>query len=296
MNVRHVDHYHKDWIADSVTLGLAERGLDETAFNLVCNRGGPVRKEHLRKICPGDKRIYDRAVGRLIELGKLVDIDGTHFDHPRAEAALESARKRIETVAQNRAKSGGTAAKNERKSEQDSRENSGLEEPSDLYTRESTSNQPPATNHHALFERESRARPRESAPQSNSKSQQGHLLMPLEGGGASVTSAQHFHHGGRNGQTRIPDDWSLSNDDLEYARRREGWDDQRIEDELENFRNHYASTGDERLDWSKTWRSWVGKDKQFSGRRGASPSAKPGPEDITAVVGKLMSRRRMEGR
>jgi hypothetical protein len=147
----------------------------------------------------------------------------------------------------------------------------------------------------APFGSESRARTRESAS-SVSKIHQGHLPLPINGG-ASVTSAHQFHHGGSNGQTRIPVDWSPGADDREYAHRREGWDDERIDDEVENFRNHYlAKPGDVLADCSATWRLWVGRDKQFNGHRGSPQSAKPGPEDITVVVGKIMSRRRMEGR
>lgn len=139
--VRYVLSNAADRIAESVALSLAERGLDDTAFNLIVIRGGPVRKYHLRAACPGDRRVYDRAVKRLLDLEKLVDIDGALVDHPRAEAALERARKRLTTNPENppepdatrtqvERKSDTTRTQNERKSESVSSQRNDLDRPS----------------------------------------------------------------------------------------------------------------------------------------------------------------------
>lgn len=139
----------------------------------------------------------------------------------------------------------------------------------------------------------SEPRARARAPSSSPKNQV-EMLIPINGGASASTTAQPRNGGKRNGQTRIPADWSPSRDDREYAQQRRGWDDQRTTQEAEDFRNHFISKGEERADWSAAWRSsWIANDERY-GHRSSSQGGKPGPKDITAVVGKIMSRRRME--
>jgi hypothetical protein len=55
----------------------------------------------------------------------------------------------------------------------------------------------------------------------------------------------------------LPPDWTLDDDGRAYARQKHGWDDQRIDDEAERFRDYALSNGRRQVDWKASWRRWV---------------------------------------
>jgi uncharacterized protein YdaU (DUF1376 family) len=168
MKIRHVDFDIAEWIAETHDLSLEQRGVYSTAWALILRHGGPVRRDDLRRACPGDKRVYGRAFDGLLERGKVVDVDGIHITIPRCENELEKAWNRIETARENGAKSRGSTVKNPSKFDPVSSENNGLEsQVGPLYTRESTSHHQPKTSNQARFARKTRASEEVAAVQSD---------------------------------------------------------------------------------------------------------------------------------
>jgi hypothetical protein len=64
-------------------------------------------------------------------------------------------------------------------------------------------------------------------------------------------------------RSRIPSDWSLSEEDIGYASDR-GFGVPQIDVMLERFRNHHAGKGSVMADWSAAWRTWVGNEIKFN--------------------------------
>jgi hypothetical protein len=94
VKARHIDFYADDWIAGNVGLRMEERGVLWSACALIYSRGGPIERAHLRQICPGDARVFNRALKGLIERGKLVE-EGGLLSNNRCVSELERSHKRI---------------------------------------------------------------------------------------------------------------------------------------------------------------------------------------------------------
>ena len=74
---------------------------------------------------------------------------------------------------------------------------------------------------------------------------------------------------------RLTDDWRPSEVDLAYADSK-GLADEELSDEIEKFRNYWLAKGGRdacKLDWPKTWQTWVLNWKKFKGNRNAKPQA-----------------------
>lgn len=54
----------------------------------------------------------------------------------------------------------------------------------------------------------------------------------------------------------IPEEWSLSPEDEEYATSR-GWSVAYTHSEAERFKNHFIASGSAKKDWNAAWRNWV---------------------------------------
>jgi uncharacterized protein YdaU (DUF1376 family) len=112
--VRRVDHYPADWLADAIELTLEERGMHDTACNLIYSRGGPIDPDHLRRACSCHGRMFDRLLARLIDLDKLFITDDGKINQKRCQTELKNARKRIETSRENGKKGGRGSRENKR--------------------------------------------------------------------------------------------------------------------------------------------------------------------------------------
>jgi uncharacterized protein YdaU (DUF1376 family) len=112
VKVRRIDHYPDDWIAGAIALTLEERGMHDTACNLIYSHGGPIDPDHLRRACPCHGRVFDRLLERLLYLGKLFMADDGKIDQKRCQTELKNARKRIETSRENGQKGGRWPSKN----------------------------------------------------------------------------------------------------------------------------------------------------------------------------------------
>jgi hypothetical protein len=63
---------------------------------------------------------------------------------------------------------------------------------------------------------------------------------------------------------RIPDDFTLTVERADYARKR-GFKERLIDEMFEDFRNYYLKTGKCWSDWDAVWRTWVGNQvKRFN--------------------------------
>lgn len=92
--VRRINFHAEDWLVGTTSLDLAERGLYITACALIYAHGGPVALSDLRAACRGHGNAFNRALRRLIDLGKLTE-KGKEIGQKRCENELEIARKRI---------------------------------------------------------------------------------------------------------------------------------------------------------------------------------------------------------
>jgi hypothetical protein len=100
------------WIADTSDLDLAETGVFSKAWGLIAAKGGPVSRDHLRRACGGHARPFNRALERLIELGKIVvGADGL-LNIERCETELKKAQKAVERSHINGQKHVGHSNKN----------------------------------------------------------------------------------------------------------------------------------------------------------------------------------------
>jgi uncharacterized protein YdaU (DUF1376 family) len=103
MKVRRVDFSPDEWIAGTVDLSLAERGMYITACSLIYSRGGEIATGILRSFCHEDLRTYNRCLQKLLDLGKLEIKDG-HLSNKRCLSELQLAANRSATAAENVAK------------------------------------------------------------------------------------------------------------------------------------------------------------------------------------------------
>lgn len=103
--VRRVDFYPDEWIAGTIQLDNAERGLYITICALIYSRGGAIDIEHLQQTCRDHGHAFKRQLSRLVELGKLIVNDG-QITNKRAINELQNADKRLVNAQQNGAKGG----------------------------------------------------------------------------------------------------------------------------------------------------------------------------------------------
>ena len=87
MNIRRVDFYPDDWLSGTSQLTVFERGVYWTACALIYNQGGPIERAHLRLVCGGHGRPFNKGLSRLLALGKLI-ADGDMIDQARCEREL----------------------------------------------------------------------------------------------------------------------------------------------------------------------------------------------------------------
>lgn len=99
MKARRFDFYPDDWLAGTATLDAEEVGVYITAVAAIYSHGGPIPKTELRRLCRCHGNAYNRAVKRLLSLGKLIE-NGRDLSNKRCENELENARKRIEKAEQ----------------------------------------------------------------------------------------------------------------------------------------------------------------------------------------------------
>jgi len=82
---------------------------------------------------------------------------------------------------------------------------------------------------------------------------------------------------GRPERTRLHPDWSPSLADCQFAAAR-GWDERRIGDEAERFRDYNTGHGTLASDWAALWRLWVQRaDSDYAPRQGNGGAGKTSP-------------------
>lgn len=93
--VRRVDFSPDEWLAGTMSLDNAERGLYITACALIYSHGGPVPIDELKARSVDHGNSFNRQLRRLVALGKLVR-NGSEITNKRCENELEKAGKRAE--------------------------------------------------------------------------------------------------------------------------------------------------------------------------------------------------------
>lgn len=100
LKVRRIDFYPDEWIAGTVSLDNATRGLYITACALIYSHGGPIEIDHLKCASGDHGHAFKRQLDLLIRLGKLI-VNGTQIANKRAINELQTAVKRIVNASQN---------------------------------------------------------------------------------------------------------------------------------------------------------------------------------------------------
>lgn len=82
--------------------------------------------------------------------------------------------------------------------------------------------------------------------------------------------------------TRLPEDFGLTDELLAWGER-EGIDQAALEEQLAQFRDHFTGTGQTRVDWPATFRTWIRKARQWGhiAPKGATPVAANGRASVS---------------
>lgn len=88
--------------------------------------------------------------------------------------------------------------------------------------------------------------------------------------------------------TRLPDDWTPSRQNREYAASNRGWDPPRIEQVAEDFRDYWISQPGQKgvkTNWDATWQRWV-RNQHEPASQSRKPTVKSSPSyaDIAADI------------
>lgn len=97
----------------------------------------------------------------------------------------------------------------------------------------------------------------------------------------------------RKPEVPIPDGWVPNERNIADAQER-GFTAWEIEDEADKFRNHHTSKGTLFRDWDAGWRTWLGKARQFQGRRVAGQAAPFGRGQGRSMAS-IVAERRLSG-
>jgi uncharacterized protein YdaU (DUF1376 family) len=100
MKIRRIDFSADEWIAGTVGLDNAERGLYITACALIYSHGGPIPIEHLKAACRDHGHAFKRQLDQLLSTDKLSLNDG-QIDNKRCAKELQKAVTRAAKDRQN---------------------------------------------------------------------------------------------------------------------------------------------------------------------------------------------------
>jgi uncharacterized protein YdaU (DUF1376 family) len=103
MKIRRIDFWPDEWIAGTVDLDNAERGLYITVCALIYSHGGPIPVEHLKAACRDHGHAFRRQLSRLLSTDKLSLNDG-QIDNKRCAKELQKAVTRAANERQNNGK------------------------------------------------------------------------------------------------------------------------------------------------------------------------------------------------
>ena len=94
--VRRVDFSADEWLGGTSGLTDTECGIYIRACALIYSRGGPIARADLRTVCKSRGVRFTAALDNLIQLGKLIAIDGDRLYQARCEVELQRAQHRID--------------------------------------------------------------------------------------------------------------------------------------------------------------------------------------------------------
>jgi hypothetical protein len=263
---------------------IRERGL--RIFGAICGRAGPDPEKRL------DPDHYRVAFAWNKELGDAIGID------PRG---IATETKKLQLTGYILIKRGRHRGRGTKYIILMSCPDVSFEQPKDTPRREETTRpdvqnvtpgRDPYTESQISTDARSTSEPRARALRSYPKNQS-ELLMAIPGGVSASSAHSRNGEGKRNGKTGISVDWSLPDDDRDYARRA-GLDDQGIAIELEKCRNYHSQSGKDAAYSSAKWRRWVDLAPHFNGQDGTGRKAGAGNKGPTAIASEILSDWRLE--
>jgi uncharacterized protein YdaU (DUF1376 family) len=239
VKIRRIDFSPDEWIAGTVGLSNAERGLYITACALIYSHGGPIPEVELRRSCRDHGHSFKSQLSRLISLGKLLSKDG-QIDNKRCSNELQKAFKRFSKTGQNFSK--------EVQNEPECNENNDLHEP--RARARGRHHQPSTINHQPVEDPDASA---------------SGVVAPARATDPKDPLSGRKKPNGR--KTRIAADWCPDLTDCQYAAGR-GWDAGRIGEEADAFADHCRRDEKGFADWNAAWRTWVRNSDKFAARNG----------------------------
>jgi uncharacterized protein YdaU (DUF1376 family) len=252
VKIRRIDFSPDEWLAGTIGLSNAERGLYITACALIYSHGGPIPEVELRRSCRDHGHSYKCQLSRLISLGKLISNDG-QIDNKRCSNELQKAFKRFSKPAQN----------------------------------EPTSNE---TNE--LQEPRVRARGRHHQPSTINHTKEAVASLDCPRDGARGEPRQERSYGPNSRKTRIASDWQPDLADCQYAAGRGwdggriGEEADAFADRCNRDGPLYADWHAAWRTWVRNADKFAARDTARAG--GANGAARPGP--ITAAMRAVLSR------
>jgi len=98
--IRRIDFSPDEWLAGTIEISDADRGIYITICALIWSRGGRITEELVRRHSCSHGNAIAASISRLEKAGKIVR-NGLEIGQKRAENELETAQKRLEKASEN---------------------------------------------------------------------------------------------------------------------------------------------------------------------------------------------------
>jgi uncharacterized protein YdaU (DUF1376 family) len=271
------DFYCRDWLGGTIHLSLAARGLYIGLLALIQERHDKRILNDAMEIMPKlgirDRRTWQKLMGELVTRGKI-DVSDGWITNRRVMAELANADEEAPEHGEAAAIAPAEADDTNPQTVCEQFENS-LKTPNELPANCSTIHEGDIEQNQLLAGKGGAAtknlepRTKNNIPTKDSARARG---------GTDFDDLKIPKILDRSVLTALPKAWKPNAADL-MAARMLGMDDDEIDFQADQFRNHYHATGAVLADWSAAWRGWIGRRDRF-GRAGARKSGRERPERI----------------
>lgn len=250
MKAPYVAWYPGDFLNGIVSLSGFEIAVYSVVLNLIYDHGAPIKRDDKRLARRCGMRVNQciAAIDSLIDAGKIITADGM-LSNPRAEKELQRRQEKITRLIGNL-----NTGKNVVSRQVTSSRDYGEVETSD-HGSMLNGNQ---INGHAIPNQG----PKNGISRPENQTQTQNQIERARKAPAQPR-AQRSARG-----TRLPEDWTLSNENMLWARQR-SLTERETKREHEKFVAHYrAAPGDRGLsrDWDSTWQTWIMRTAERLGR------------------------------
>ena len=82
--------------------------------------------------------------------------------------------------------------------------------------------------------------------------------------------------------SRLSEDWQPGSDAIAWAMSDRGMTRTEVDEQTDRFRDHFIGTGEAKADWLATWKNWIRRAPEFSGKRTGN-GGQPAKDDHRSV-------------